>query len=150
MTRAEWNGLISEFGRYVLVGGLAFVADFVTLTGFHEWIIPTVPYSLYIATLLGFVVGISINYVLSVSFVFLSVKKWGIGRTRRDQFLFLLIGVVGLVMTELGMVLGVEVLSLHYQLVKIFLTGAVLVWNYGARKVFIFNKKQAKNEEETL
>ena len=41
-------------------------------------------------------------------------------------------------MTELGMYVGTELLFMNYMLVKIVVTGIVLIWNYLGRKIFIF------------
>jgi len=53
-------------------------------------------------------------------------------------FLFAVIGVIGLILTEAGMYAGYQVLHVHYLIVKIFVAAIVLVWNYAARKVLIF------------
>ena len=131
--------LLFEFLRYAVVGGIAFVADFGTLVAAQEIYLKSLPSGVYIATVLGFVVGLAVNYALSLWFVFTSEKDRGKGRSLGAFLVFGVIGLLGLVWTELGMWLGIELLHLNYMLVKVFVTGAVLAWNYLGRKILIFN-----------
>ncbi|WP_425802384.1 GtrA family protein [Desulfitobacterium sp. Sab5] len=133
--------LIFEFSRYVLVGGLAFIADFGVLYILKERFLPNEWYSLYLATGLGFAAGLLINYILSVNFVFTSVRGTKVGKSFRDFTVFSLIGIIGLFLTELGMFLGTKGLELNYLFVKIIVTFIVLLWNYSARKILVFSKK---------
>lgn len=130
--------LLFEFLRYAVVGGIAFVADFGTLVAAQEIYLKSLPSGVYIATVLGFVVGLAVNYALSLWFVFTSENDRGKGRSLGAFLVFGVIGLLGLVWTELGMWLGIELLHLNYMLVKVFVTGAVLAWNYLGRKVFVF------------
>ena len=135
----KWIRLASEFLRYAVVGGIAFVADFATLIASQEIYLRSFFSGVYIATALGFVVGLAVNYTLSLWFVFTSEKDRGKGRSLAAFLVFGVIGLLGLVWTELGMWLGIELLHLNYMLVKVFVTGIVLLWNYLGRKILIFN-----------
>ena len=130
--------LLFEFLRYSVVGGVAFVADFGTLVAAQEIYLKSFPSGVYIATVLGFVVGLAVNYALSLWFVFTSEKDQGKGRSVGAFLVFGVVGLLGLVWTELGMWLGIELLHMNYMLVKVFVTGAVLAWNYLGRKVLVF------------
>ncbi len=66
--------LSGEFFRYVIVGGIAFVADFGTLVATRELFLREIPCGIYIATCLGFIAGLVVNYVLSLRFVFTKEK----------------------------------------------------------------------------
>ena len=132
--------LFTEFLRYVFVGGFAFIIDFSVLYILKEFILPDGIYALYIATGLGFTAGLAVNYLLSITFVFTSVKGTKAGKSIRDIIVFALVGIIGLFLTELGMFFGTEGLKLHYLLVKIIVSILVLFWNYTARKVLIFQK----------
>ncbi|MDR3599022.1 MAG: hypothetical protein P4L49_00815 [Desulfosporosinus sp.] len=46
---------------------------------------------------------------------------------------------MGLIITELGMYLGVRIFMLNYLFAKVLVTGVVLFWNSTIRKIFIFN-----------
>ena len=130
--------LLSEFLRYAIVGGIAFVADFGTLVASQEIYLKSFSSGVYIATVLGFVVGLAVNYALSLWFVFTSESDQGKGRSFGAFIVFGVVGLLGLGWTELGMWLGIECLHWNYMLVKVFVTGAVLVWNYLGRKVLVF------------
>ena len=130
--------LLSEFLRYAIVGGIAFVVDFGTLVASQEIYLKSFSSGVYIATVLGFVVGLAVNYALSLWFVFTSERDQGKGRSFGAFLLFGVVGLLGLGWTELGMWLGIGCLHWNYMLVKVFVTGAVLVWNYLGRKVLVF------------
>ena len=143
--REDLKVLIFEFLRYAIVGGIAFVADFGTLVLAQELIFKAWAGGVYIATVCGFIVGLAVNYALSLMFVFTQAKDRGRGRSVAAFLTFGVIGLLGLGWTELGMWLGIAVLGWNYMIVKILVTGAVLAWNYLGRKILIFN---GKAEEE--
>ncbi|MCR5414381.1 MAG: GtrA family protein [Kiritimatiellae bacterium] len=130
--------LVFEFLRYAVVGGIATVADWGTLWIAQELFFKDVAGGLYISTALGFAAGLTVNYLLSLWFVFTQTKDRGKGRSVGAFLVFGVIGLMGLGWTELGMWIGVELLGWHYMIVKAFMTAAVLVWNYLGRKILIF------------
>ena len=134
-----------EFLRYCVVGGIAFLADFGTLVAAQELFLENYSCGVYIATVLGFVVGLAVNYALSLWFVFTQKKDRGKGRSVGAFIVFGVIGLLGLLWTELGMWIGIEFLKWNYMVVKVLVTGAVLVWNYLGRKLLIFNSKEVEN-----
>ncbi|WHH60319.1 GtrA family protein [Petroclostridium sp. X23] len=123
--------LFFEFMRYCAVGGIAFICDYSILYVLTEFI------GVYylISTFAGFTVGILINYILSQKWVFKNVKIHGF----RPFFTFLIIGIVGLGITEICMWLGVEAANMNYMVIKVLTTAIVLLWNYTARKTLIFS-----------
>ncbi len=129
---------ILEFMRYAVVGGIAFLVDFGILVAFQEIYFERFSWGVYIAAVAGFCSGLAVNYILSLLFVFIQEKDKGKGRSLGAFAVFGTIGLLGLVWTELGMWFGIEVLDWNYMLVKVFVTGAVLVWNYLGRKILIF------------
>ena len=134
--------VVMEFLRYVVVGGLAFVADFGSLVAAQELLFEGYSWGVYASTVVGFVVGLAVNYFLSLLFVFTQAKDRGKGRSLGAFVVFGLIGLVGLGLTELGMWAGVEILTWNYMIVKVLVTGAVLFWNYLGRKILIFGRKE--------
>lgn len=136
--------LVGEFLRYCVVGGIAFLADFVTLVATQELFLKGYSFGVYVATVFGFLVGLAVNYALSLWFVFTQKKDRGKGRSAGAFLVFGVIGLLGLLWTELGMWAGIELLGWNYMVVKVLVTGAVLVWNYLGRKLLIFNSKETQ------
>ncbi len=130
--------LFWEFIRYAIVGGIAFLVDFGTLVACQEFYFKQYDWGVYAATVAGFCTGLITNYILSLLFVFTQTKDKGKGRSAGAFMLFGIVGILGLLWTELGMWIGIECLAWNYMLVKVFVTGAVLVWNYLGRKLLIF------------
>lgn len=141
------KALIYEIIRYLLVGGLAFLADYFVFFIFEEFIFKADSYlTVSISTAAGFCVGLAVNWILSITFVFSEAKSTSKGKTPKDMALFAIIGIIGLVLTEIGMLSGLKLLELinidffgrNSLLVKPFVTAAVLAWNYLGRKILIF------------
>ena len=129
---------VGEFLRYAVVGGVAFVADFAVMVAVAELVFKASVPGVYAAVACGFAVGLVVNYLLSLRFVFRASDYSERGRSVGAFVVFGVIGAIGLGFTELGMWLGTDVLSFHYTLVKVVVTGSVLVWNYLARRIAVF------------
>jgi putative flippase GtrA len=124
-----WLKLAREFFNYLLVGGLAFAVDYAML-----WLGLNLGLHYAAATLLGFCAGLATNYLLCVSWVWRGTHA----TTLRDFLLFAAIGIGGLLLTLLLMWLAVDIAHLSPKLAKPFIAGAVLVWNFGLRRLFVF------------
>lgn len=137
------KNLIYEFMRYAVVGGIAFLFDAGTLAVFREIIFKSNGSEtvMAISVAAGFIIGLIVNYVLSITLVFRSAQQQKKGKTVKAFLTFAVIGLIGLGLTELGMYIGVKIVGsagFWYLLVKCFVAGAVLVWNYIGRKMFVF------------
>lgn len=106
MTEEKRRKLLSlfwEFFRYAVVGGIAFLADYGTLFLFQELILTGgTPWELFISTAAGFIVGLIVNYVLSLTFVFRRKDNRGSGKSVAAFLIFTVVGVIGLGLTELS------------------------------------------------
>lgn len=125
------NNTLVQLFRYTFVGGIAFLFDFGSLYFLTDWM-----YVHYlISAALAFLVGITVNYVLSIAWVFQV-------RTMKNVWvevsLFTVIGVVGLGMNELIIWLSTEMAKFHYLISKLFSTASVYLWNFFARKFLLF------------
>lgn len=139
--------LVKEFFRYAIVGGVSFLADFGTLTLFEEVVLGQwEEWRIFVSTAAGFVVGLLMNYILSLVFVFRSSDNRSSGKSIGEFVIFALVGVVGLGITEGLMHLGVNVLHFHYMITKIVTAGIVLVWNYLGRKILVFNRPKGEKK----
>ncbi len=147
--------LFWEIFRFLLVGGTATVVDWAVAYLFQAWLLPPAlvgeGISLFLSTALGFCVGLVVNWLLSVSFVFRKVRDENSVKTPKAFLTFTLIGAIGLGISILGMqtvpfipefsIFGSPVflgLAWSWWLMKGLTTGIALVWNYVGRKLFIF------------
>lgn len=158
-SKQSFKELFWEIFRFLLVGGTATLVDYAVFYLFRQWMFPETLFawsgwntlSLIIATAFGFCVGLIVNWILSVKFVFRAVKNKEEASSQKSFWIFALIGVIGLAITELGIVLLVHILPeitlfgvteflLPWDewLSKILMTCIVLAFNYVARKTFIF------------
>ncbi len=147
--------LFWEIFRFLLVGGIATIADYATFYLFRNWLLPAGLVgniaSLILATAFGFVVGLLVNWVLSIRFVYRQVRNEEESRSKKSFVIFTIIGVIGLALTELGVLLlvyllpeitllGVTEFLLPWDewIAKVVMTCIVLVFNYIGRKLFVF------------
>lgn len=150
------KSLFLEIIRFLIVGGTATAVDYAVAYLFYQWLLPPsliggTP-SLILSTALGFCVGLVVNWILSVKFVFRNVKNKEESRSKKSFVVFTVIGVVGLAITELGMHFGISLLpeitlfssatflgaEWKWWIMKVVMTCIVLVWNYIGRKLFVF------------
>ena len=130
------KGWIQLF-RYFLVGGIAFTVDFGLLWVLTEW--GGLHYLL--SASLSFAAGLSVNYVLSVLWVF----KEHLLHSRMAEFiLFVLIGLAGLGLNEALLWCLTRLLNIHYMASKIVSSVVVFFWNFTARKFLLFHEKSRK------
>ncbi len=146
-----------EFIRYCVVGGTAFVFE----TGTH-WVLwrfflgGETSFNTFIATAAGFTVGLAVNYLLSVLWVFTTEVQQKQGKTVRAFLIFAAVGIVGFGLKELLMYLGAVVTdvplasfgdkAVPYYSTHVVSAGIVLIWNYAGRKLFVFRKNNDNNK----
>ena len=147
--------LFWEIFRFLLVGGLATVVDYLVSTLFYSLVLPPTligqTCSLIISTALGFCVGLVINWFLSLLFVFRAIRDKKEASSKKSFLLYLVICLIGLGIAILGMQLvkiipdfplfGVDTFigsPWDWWLMKCMMTLIVLVWNYIGRKLFVF------------
>lgn len=139
----KYKPILLEMMRFGLVGFISFLFDW----GVLELVLAFVfqgektNFSITVATAAGFVVGVSVNYFLSVVFVFKAAKS-GAGKNARAAVIFLIGAAIGLLLTQIIMNLGTIRLGFNQTPVKVIATGIVMIWNYLFRKIFIFNEKK--------
>jgi putative flippase GtrA len=100
---------------------------------------------------MGFLVGLLVNWVLSLVFVFRQVQNAEKARSTKSFLIFAIVGLIGLAITEIGMLLANLLPDFNFlgtsQLfrqewkwwfTKVAMTCIVLAWNYLGRKILIF------------
>jgi putative flippase GtrA len=125
----QTDNTLIQFFRYLFVGGFSTVIDIGSL-----FIMTSLMHVNYlISAALAFILGIIANYILSTAWIFKSK-----GNKSKEIFLFLVIGVTGLLWNELIIWSLVAKIGLFYISAKLVSTVLVLVWNFGMRKKFVF------------
>ena len=122
--------LVSQILKFGVVGGLAFLIDYAVLILCTDVIhIP-----MLISSAISFTVSVIFNYIASVKWVFdVDEEK----DPKKNFILFIILSIIGLILTEIIMWLGVDLVHFDYKLVKIFATGVVMVFNFITRKIFL-------------
>lgn len=93
----------------------------------------------YLSIALAFIGGLLVNYILSSRFVFTGIAK---DKKHSTKFpVYLVTGIIGLVFTELFMLLFDSVLGIHYMASKIITTVLVFGWNFGSKKLILYRKR---------
>ena len=127
------QSLLGEIFRYLVIGGIAFIADYGTLLTLNK--VFDVNY-LWAASL-AFCFGILVNYLGSIYFVF-HVRS--MQNVHIERILFLVIGLVGLGINDgmLFLLTGQFLIPVEYS--KLLTQIVVLAWNFAARKLLLFSK----------
>lgn len=122
--------LFAQVMKFGVVGVVAFGIDYGLLAFLTE--IAGVNY--LVSATVSFTVSVVFNYAASMRYVFRHRE----GMSRRREFVtFVILSVIGLVLNNACMWAGVELLGVHYLVVKIAATALVMVWNFVTRKIFL-------------
>lgn len=151
---------LAEIIRFLIVGGIATIIDFVVMGVVLYIFDPSLYPSFWnvfvggaepsvVATVVGtgsgFVAGLIFNYIFSIIFVY---NEKGNSKSAKGFVIFALLSLVGLFIHLGGMWLGFDILGINEWIVKIVLTIVVLVYNYISKRLIIFKKKdEDKNKE---
>ena len=135
-----------QFFRYIFVGGAAFLVQFASFMIFIN-----ININYLIATPMAFILGLIANYALSVNWVF---NKHALDNMWSEFVIFAVIGVVGMVLTEVLMWFFVDYVSFYQIFYNVHLYNSshniglyvanvvtaalVLFWNFFARKLTLF------------
>ena len=122
--------MIAQFMKFGVVGAIAFVIDYGLLALLTE----TLAVNYLISATVSFTVSVVFNYLASMRYVF--THKADMSR-RREFIIFVILSVIGLIINNLCLWLGVEFLGIHYLITKIGATIIVMVWNFVSRKIFL-------------
>ena len=128
--KKKTEDLYIQIVKFIIVGGIATIID---------WSVYYVLYNFLninplIANILSFTVSVVYNYIASVRWIF-NVNE---NNSKQKMFIvFIVFSVIGLILTELLIYLGVDIMSIDALLVKIIATAIVMVFNFITRKIFL-------------
>lgn len=131
LLKDQTNKTRIQFLRYLFVGGAAFIVDFLSLYILTDF------FGIYylISAAIAFLLGLLVNYFLSISWVFNKRKL----KNRNFEFgIFAIIGIVGLGLNEVFIWFFTQELLIYYLISKIFAAIIILFWNFFARKYVLF------------
>lgn len=129
-TSNKTRNLLVQIFKFGLVGGTAFIIDFVFLYLFKE----VFHLSVLVSNTLSFCISVIYNYIASVKWVFDIDKKKS---AKRNFVIFIIFSILGLILNDLIMFLMVERVNIHYLISKIVATIVVMVFNFITRKKFL-------------
>lgn len=117
--------------RSLFVGGLSFLVDSTVL-----FVIEGLGVHYLVSAGAAFIFGLAVNFMLSRRFVF--AESSATAKGAGEFFAFAVIGVIGLAFTELLMYLFTDIWGLYFMLSKAVAAIIVLLWNFSARKLFLY------------
>jgi putative flippase GtrA len=123
---------------YFFVGGVSFLGNL----GVFLMFVHLMDLNWVAGNIAGFVAGTSINYVLSLRFVF---ESKNLLRRETEIVLAFIVSAVGVALETILIHLGHEVANINLVVSKLAAAGVVFFWNYGARRFLIFGAIRSFN-----
>ena len=126
----------NEFNKYLVSGTIAFLVDYSVLLIATEWF--GIHY--LVSNVCGYTTGLLVAYRLNIRWVF-RYRKYG-HTTKKEFLIFVVIVIVGLVISEAVIFLLVERVAVPYQYAKIVSVGMIFIFNFIAKKHFLFTRDE--------
>ena len=124
------NKLLLQIFKFIIVGGIATIIDFIVLVFLKE----IIGLNEIVANTISFTVSVIYNYIASVKWVF-DVDK---DKNKSKQFItFITFSIIGLLLNNLILWICIDKLSIYYLIGKVIATGLVMVFNFITRKMFL-------------
>ena len=130
MRAALSKDTVKQFGKFAAVGITSLAVDYILLLVLVELL----HVDFLIATSASFLASVVVNYFLSMRFVF--SRRDDLSR-KREFTIFAVLSAVGLGLNDLFMFVGVAVLSIGYQVMKLISTFMVTWYNFFSRRRFL-------------
>ena len=141
---SRYKALIFEVLRYCIVGGVAALVDMGANYAMLYWILggnKDDGVKVAISVTVGFIVGLTVNYILSNLFVFNKESQQKKGKTVKAFLIYAAVGVIGYFMSVGLTLLGTRFIGdagIWYLVLTCFVKFVVLIWNYIGRKIFVY------------
>ena len=124
------NKLFQQIFKFGIVGGIAFIIDYAIMVISKELL----GFNILISAALGFIISVIFNYIASIKWVFDVNKEKD---EKKNFILFIIFSIIGLILTEIIMWFGTDIIKISYLIVKIIATAIVMVFNFITRKMFL-------------
>jgi glycosyltransferase involved in cell wall biosynthesis/putative flippase GtrA len=132
----------AQFFKYCIGGGTSFVVDFALLYILTEY---AGLWYLSSATI-AFAVAVLVNYFIQKFWTFKSKQSAGF----RQFLMFGAVQIVGLFINNTTLYFMVESIGLWYMFSKAIAAIIVLIWNFWASKMFVFNEKFINRKNQII
>lgn len=128
--KEDHEKLCIQIFKFIIVGGIATIIDFVFLYLFKEFL----HFPVVLSNTLSFSISVIYNYIASVQWVFEVDHE----KDQKRQFvLFIILSVIGLFLNDFIMWLCIKLMAIYYLLAKVIATIIVMVFNFVTRKIFL-------------
>ena len=131
--KTEEINVILQLVKFAIVGVIAAVTDVGVLVILKELF----GFDVLLASAISFSVSVTVNYLLSMHFVFKSKKQSKV----KEFVVFVCLSVGGLMLNQLILWIGINYTAIHYLIIKILAMVIVPVYNFITRKVFLESKE---------
>ena len=129
----RYQELLLQFIKFAGVGVIGTGGHYLTLVVLVQF----VGLQPVLGTTCGFVVGAFINYYLNYIYTFKSDKSHKEAMTK-----FFTVALFGMCLNAALMFVGTHYFRVHYFIVQIFATGAVLMSNFALNRIWTFAKSE--------
>ena len=155
--------LVEQILKFGVVGVVCFCIDFVITLALSAICrsagMETTPAAL-VGAFWGFTISVIINYLLSMKFVF--TRREDMDR-KKEFVIFVILSLIGLVLNELIIKFSIDVVYENSAFLqkyltaglvtagaKIVATGIVMVYNFITRKIFLEQKEEKTENQQTV
>jgi putative flippase GtrA len=132
--------VLFQFGRFVIVGGLATAFQYAIMLALTVF----AGVQPLLASSVGFVAGAVANYTANRRFTFRSDVDYIAGLHR-----FAITAGCGLGLNALVMAAGMDLAGMNYMASQVIASGVVLLWNFQANRLWTFSIRLADSPEST-
>lgn len=116
------NTQVHRFLTYLVVGVSTFILDL----GMYYSLIHFFGVNYLLSATLGYIIGITLNYVFSRKYVFAETER----QVHTGYLIFIGIAIIGLCIITTCMYILVDLLQFNYVISRIVVAGLVGVWNF--------------------
>ena len=122
-----------QFGKFAIVGLLSLAVEYATLL----YLVEVAHVAVLPSTTISFIASIVVNYILSMRYFF--EHREDISR-KREFTIFAILSAIGLGLNDFYMFVGVSMLNIGYQGMKLISTFLVTWYNFFSRRKFLSNQ----------
>lgn len=141
---SRYRDLIFEVLRYCVVGGVAALVDMAVNYTMLYYVLSASKddgWQVTLSVTLGFIFGLTVNYILSNVFVFKKESQRKNGQTVKAFFIYVAVGIFGYFLSVVLTLIGTHFIAdegLGYIILTCFVKAIVLLGNYVGRKILVY------------